>query len=373
MGDNLETMEMEQDLAQHLFKTGAILIIAGLPIGTEFGIDLCSYSVGERFRGIKMIPPGPHYIYCASKDPYGESAPRVGFIHYFKSSEIVIREWDPNNEELRIRQTNDPNLEKKRIRDNLEDLDRFLAPYNYNNFQRWKYLTDAISTDVISRCAPDCGLVRTSVEYLSCPDSERPRGGYPGNVKLLAQSVADESDLLPNLKPIPGTALKFTKLPERVPKGCSPEEISMHHIDSISAVDLLLGKFEQDIGLIQEIQLAFVFFCAGCSVDGLSHWRKILNILSNSEAAVIKHRSLYMRYLELLKHQLPELPEELMEQNDKNTVYKDVRNLVLNCTLGGLHKSGERLTKSLNETMRWTFDGLLDEDPEDMPVIIDTE
>lgn len=60
-----------------------------------------------------------------------------------------------------------------------------------------------------------------------------------------------------------------------------------------------------------------------------------------------------------------------MEQNDKNTVYKDVRSLLINSTLGGLNVSADRLTKSLLKSMKWTFDSLFDEDPDDLPVIVD--
>lgn len=119
-----ESMEMPQELARKLFEEGAILILAGIPIGTEFGIDLKTYKVGENFRGVKMIPPGSHFVHTAAEGPYGDSALRVGFIHYYKKQEIVIREWDDQNEELRERRAGDINVDIARIRDNIKDLDR---------------------------------------------------------------------------------------------------------------------------------------------------------------------------------------------------------------------------------------------------------
>lgn len=117
-------MNLSQDEAKLFFAHGAVLIIAGVPIGTEFGIDLSSYSVAEMFRGVKMIPPGPHYVYTAAQGPYGDSSSRVGFMHYFKSQEVVVREWDPEKEELRLRQCADPDTEILRIKENLLELDR---------------------------------------------------------------------------------------------------------------------------------------------------------------------------------------------------------------------------------------------------------
>jgi A1 cistron-splicing factor AAR2 len=56
-------MEMEQELAKSLLLEGATLVLMNVPVGTEFGIDLKSWTTGERFKGIKMIPPGIHMVY----------------------------------------------------------------------------------------------------------------------------------------------------------------------------------------------------------------------------------------------------------------------------------------------------------------------
>lgn len=116
---------MSPELAQQLLANGAILIVAGCPVGTEFGIDLGAYRVDERFRGVKMIPPGPHYVYTASQGTYGDSALRVGFMHFFQPQEIVIRQWNAEAEELHERNgSGDAGVEAERIRANLKELDR---------------------------------------------------------------------------------------------------------------------------------------------------------------------------------------------------------------------------------------------------------
>lgn len=72
-----------------------------------------------------MIPPGFHYVYCASKSLYNDSAPRVGFLHNFKENEILIREWNVESEELQVRVRGDPQIERQRIRENIKSLDRY--------------------------------------------------------------------------------------------------------------------------------------------------------------------------------------------------------------------------------------------------------
>lgn len=58
-----ESLEIDQDLAKRLLVEGGTFVFLGVPVGTEFGIDLKSWTVGEKFRGVKMIPPGLHFIY----------------------------------------------------------------------------------------------------------------------------------------------------------------------------------------------------------------------------------------------------------------------------------------------------------------------
>lgn len=57
------SIEMDQDLAKRLLVEGATLVILDVPIGTDIGIDIKSWNSGENFRGIKMIPPGFHFIH----------------------------------------------------------------------------------------------------------------------------------------------------------------------------------------------------------------------------------------------------------------------------------------------------------------------
>lgn len=366
-------MDMSPTLAKQLFAEGAALIIIGVPVGTEFGIDLCSYKIGENFRGVKMIPPGPHYVFCASQGLYGDSAPRVGFVHYFKGNEVIVREWDKSTEELRERIVSNPELEKKRIRENLMDLDKFLAPYDYRYVGEWKHLTDMVTELDVEKCRPTLGIIRTNIELQSCPDTERPRGmPETSQPAKAAKLTTDDNDLLPDLKPIVGTAPHFTKLPDRVPKNAKPQEISKHCIDCLEAIELLMGQFKKSDNLIAEIQLAFIFFLVGFSLESLTHWRKLLNLLANSEASVSKFKLFFMKYSELLAYQLPRLPEELMEPTERNTVYKDVRCLLVNLTVGGLSVSSERLSKKLLNCLKWKFMGLLDDDPEEMPTVVET-
>lgn len=224
---------------------------------------------------------------------------------------------------------------------------------------------------MIARTAPECGVVRTSAEFQSCPDSDRPKGQSPLTRTINIRTNQSEDELLPNLKVVPGTAPRFTKVPALYPNTASPAEISECHLDAIRAIEQYFSSFSEPFEAFREIQLSFVLFLCGCSVDALAYWRKILGLLTKSDSAITKFKYFYRRFLDVLKAQLPELPEELMMPTPNNSVFKDIRQLVINCTLGGLKDDADEFSAHLTRTMSWHFDDLFDENPEDLPVIVE--
>ncbi|XP_055709231.1 protein AAR2 homolog [Phlebotomus papatasi] len=366
---------MDQKTALHRFHHGAFLIIAGVPPKTEFGIDCSKFVIAEKFRGVKMIPPGPHFVYCASVGPFGDTAPRVGFMHCFREREIVIREWDAETEELRIRTKGDPEVEKQFIQENIREFDELLAPYDYDSLPKWHNLTTYVTAETVLNLSPSCGIIRTCADLLSCSNDDRPRGGGTCSQSTSPKShkidlLFDEDNLLPQLKPIPGTAPNFTKIPPRFCKEASPAEITSSFMDSIVALDKLMGSFSTQESLLAEIQFSFALFVAGCSTDGLAHWRKILAIICNTEEGIQKYKDFYRKFLLCVQYQLPHLPVEVMQPSSENTVYQDVRKLVANCILGKV-RDVDHFKSYLSETMLWTFEDIFEEDPEDLPVIVE--
>lgn len=234
-------------------------------------------------------------------------------------------------------------------------------------------MTNEITEEVIARIEPESGgVIRSSAEFQSCSDADRPKGQSPLTRPAKIRPNQTEDELLPNLKVVKGTAPRFTKIPALYPNSASPAEISESHLDAIRAIETYFGAFLDPYEAIREVQLSFILFLRGCSVDALAHWRKILGLLAKSESAVSKFSCFYRKYLETLKIQLPELPEELMMPTPNNNVYKDVRQLIINCTLGGLKDEADELAVQLTSTMSWYFYDLFDENPEDLPVIVET-
>jgi len=94
-------VNMNSDQALHLVKVGASLLFLNVPASTSFGIDLQMFVVGPNFKGVKMMPPGPHFIYYSAASRFGgDTSPITGFFVYVISSQVVVRQWDPKQEHL---------------------------------------------------------------------------------------------------------------------------------------------------------------------------------------------------------------------------------------------------------------------------------
>lgn len=120
MDASLDKLRMPQELAQKLFAEGAFIIMSGVQQATEVGIDLSSQKIGEMFRGFKMVPAGPHFVFTSAD----KNALRVGFIHYFHKGEVLIREWNEETEELRPYTKPDLDQQIVRIKENIKEVDK---------------------------------------------------------------------------------------------------------------------------------------------------------------------------------------------------------------------------------------------------------
>lgn len=247
-----------------------------------------------------------------------------------------------------------------------------MGPYDYQSLEKWRSFTSDITEKTIANVTPLNNIIRTSAEFQSCSDADRRRGKLTVNLEnsnLCAKRTEDE--LLPDLNTIPGTVLRFKCIPSICANNASPAEISLAHMDCIQSIDKYFDSFESAIDAIEEVQLSFVLYMSGFSLDAIAHWRKLLRLFSNSETAIGNYKIFYVRYLEILQLQLPELPEELTTVSVNNTVFKDVGNLILNCYLSGLKHETNIIQSELANKMSWNFESFFKEDPENMPAIVE--
>lgn len=263
MSDDRRVVDMDPDVARRLFEEGAFLVLLGVPQGTELGIDCKSWQVGPRFKGVKMIPPGLHFLhYCSVNRPShgGEIGPKTGLFVTLKPREILLAHWDPKEEDLDFSASQNEE-EVSRIRANLKELDTSLGPYPYEVMRKWVSLTDRLSHEVAMNLQPLSGRICAfsdvvpEIQFRHTEDrAEQPRND------TACQSMKEGLDKLPRMKQREGTELRFSAIPEKMyPPGATPAEITRCSLDLSYALDTVLQNYELRpldlLGLLDNLRL----------------------------------------------------------------------------------------------------------------------
>lgn len=111
--------------------------------------------------------------------------------------------------------------------------------YLLNNQQVLSFIMIIIS--ILNR------YVRSALELEHSNDESRQRGSAEASATrrrgLALTDEAKEDQLLPDLKPKPGTQLRFTDIPEQFyPDDATPAEITKHSLDLSFALNSYLSK-----------------------------------------------------------------------------------------------------------------------------------
>ena len=61
-------MKSEYELTYEIRMNTGVLLLLNSPKLMQFGVDLCQWTIGEKFMGIKLIPLGSHFISYALND-----------------------------------------------------------------------------------------------------------------------------------------------------------------------------------------------------------------------------------------------------------------------------------------------------------------
>ncbi|XP_019630864.1 PREDICTED: LOW QUALITY PROTEIN: protein AAR2 homolog [Branchiostoma belcheri] len=364
-------MEMNQETALQLFEEGAFFILLDVPVGTEFGIDYNSWQVGEKFKGVKMIPEGVHFVsYNTVNKEHREAAPKLGFFHYFHSKEVLVRRWDKRLEG--ISEDVIEGEELANFESSLKDLDKFLGPYPYDNYKKWKSLTNHITESLMTRLQPVSGRISSATQLVR--DSEE-KVCY--TVGELPRSMKEAEGRLPKMVAVAGTEIRFVTLPTRTyPEGASPADITKYSMDKSFMLEELLSTHyaENHMDLLGELQFAFVCFMVGQVFDAFVHWKKLVHLLCSCDEALGRHEALYSAFISTMHFQLREIPEDFFvdivsSNNFLTTTLQVFFSNLANCDAASrqLKKRGYQFKDHLTKTFRWDFDT---EQEEDAPVVV---
>jgi len=373
-------VDIDPEITRRLLIEGGTLVFLNVPTGTEFGIDLNSWNVGEKFKGVKMIPPGLHYITYGAVGKLGDTAPKTGFFHYFNRGEVVVKKWDQRMEDISDEPI--PDEEVERIRSNKMDLDKNLGHYPYDSWKKWISMTSHITEPVMKRLVPLSNKICAVSELVVDPPcaGEVAQTSTHDNSLVLQQekttlSIAEQR--LPKMSQKPGTEIRFTKFPEkRYPVGSTAAQISHHHIDMSYTLEQMVTLLDNQEQLLGELQMAFVCFLVGQVYDAWEQWKQLVHLFCSCRDVILARQSLYAAFISTLYFQLGEIPSDffvdIVTRNNfltstLQTFFSTLEDLEDQISPQVLER-GRKFKAHLTKKFKWDFDV----EPDDCaPVVVE--
>ncbi|XP_043237426.1 protein AAR2 homolog [Amphibalanus amphitrite] len=356
-------LKMDPDTAKKLFDVGATVVFLDVPQNTEVGIDMNVWRTGDKFKGLKMIPPGLHMLHYSAVGKESMAAPRTSFFHFFGEGEILVRKWDPVTETLKEVSDDD----KDRIKSNKEELDRFLGAFPYDTWKKWYALTSHVSEEIMKRVQPVSEML-CSASLLEA-DEEQP--------KFDAAGSSSEERMLPKMHLKSGTELRFTALPSALClENASPEFRTAYSLDSSLRLEKMLEGSMAPSQLLGELQVAFVSFLVGHVYDAFEHWKKLVHLFCTCDVALRRYPDMFLQLLTCMHYQIQEVPEDFFtdiiskENFLVHTLHILFTNLEEEDVPTGLRQRGMLFRQHLMQKFKWDFS---EEPDEYAPTIVDAE
>lgn len=394
---------MDQETAQILFHEGATMVCLDVPEGTEFGFDYSSWTAGPLFKGVKMIPPGIHFVYYSARNKQAdEVGPRTGTFINFEQKSVVVRKWNPIAEELTEDGISADDVQ--RIQDNLKDLDRFLGPYPYEGYKKWVSLSNFITPELLDKLQPQSKRICSVTDLVSEVSNTQSRklrktsGSTKTSEDQDETNVSKEKDLqdnkeenaeptslkdaesrLPYMKVREESKIQFSKIPkQKYPPGCSPAEMTKYSIDSSYALESILcsNYKENESKILGEIQFAFICFLIGQVLDAFEQWKNLVHVMCTSEEALQNQASLFLNFISVIHYHIQETPEDffvdILSANNflTSTLQEFFSNLENMSSDSDLKKRGLKFRDYLTQKFKWDFTS----EPDDYaPTVVDLE
>eukprot|EP00258_Populus_trichocarpa_P028174 XP_024444193.1 protein AAR2 homolog isoform X2 [Populus trichocarpa] len=369
---------MDPETALELVKQGATLLLLDVPQYTLVGIDTQMFTVGPAFKGIKMIPPGPHFVYYSSSSKDGKQfSPIVGFFVDADPSEVIVRKWNQQEERL----VKVPEDEEERFCQAVKSLefDRYLGPYNLSQYGEWKQLSSYLTKTIIKRIEPIGGEITVACESEMDKNSpktsiERALDAQLGTGKFSASTSVDRSKK---------RGCYYTTIPRVIKRrGMEGKELTSLNLDKTELLESVLIKDyggSEDL-LLGELQFAYIAFLMGQSLEAFFQWKSLVSLLLSCIEAPFRTRShLFTKFIKVIFYQLKYgLQKDRKESNGAGIAVSSLLDESWFSADSFLHRlcKTRKLKELLENILGWEFqqnsavDGIyFEEDDEFAPVV----
>ncbi|KAG0344856.1 a1-alpha2 repression [Podila humilis] len=360
---------MDNNTLKRLFKAGAILLVLDAPQNQlEFGIDVNCWNTGPKFKGIKIIPPGAHFVYYSlhtSKnkptEPQDESGTmevteggptggdvRIGFWHVFESGEVVVMKWNAYNEEMEL-ETDKEQI--ARYKAGIEEFDQFLGAYPLlppeSTYPAWVKISNHIQKNTISRVFVDRGFVNSHDDQLEDElsratkiierqgkeeqekekktEAKLHRGQAARTTTTISEEGEEEMDIdtqspatqheAPTQVPVKKeqmVAFTAINLRSSFRRGAVGEEVTRYSMDKSWLLnELFTTVYKSDVSsFLGEYQAAFVTMLLSYHLGAFRQWKAMTILICQSKEALSSsnYTRLFAEFIQTLYGQLASIP-----------------------------------------------------------------
>ncbi|KAL8106690.1 hypothetical protein AgCh_023440 [Apium graveolens] len=388
---------MDSETSLELVRKGTTLLLLDVPQFTLIAIDTQVFSAGPNFKGIKMIPPGPHFFYYSPSNRDGnEFSPIVGFFFDASPSKVIVRKW--NLEEERFIKLSEEEEERYAQAVRSLEFDRELGPYALDQFKEWKSLSNYITESTIERIPEPIG---GEITIASEPEMS---GNIPktGKEKALAEQLCS-SKFSRSSDKNQKVHCYYTSVPRLIKhKGMCANELTSLNLDKTQLLEELLTKEfggAEDL-LLAELQFAFIAFLMGQSLESFLQWKTLLTLFFGCTEAPFRTRSkLFTKFIKVLYYQLKfglqENKKDVDVERESTSVLfdeswlsadsfmyhlcKDFFQLILEAPVvdGDLISWTRKVKELLETTLGWSFlqsdtiDGIYFEDSDEFAPVVE--
>lgn len=278
-------------------RSSAVLLL-DLPASSLAGIDLLSFTTSPRFRGVKNLPPGYHFIFTGASDAFSVRHGLWFTVEANSDPQLWISRWHSESDAL---VTELDTAERLRWRANIGEFWREgLAPYRQSTKDdesegenEWSLLTSAITTDLLSR------ITNGDMHHwclTSASSTSMDRDEIPG---ITAEDFATSAVEVLCLLPI--------DLKKTWREGATGRERTNAAMDRSWALEHIIAENTTNHtanDVIGELQFCFLMTLTLNNWSCFEQWKRILTLVLTCKAAVHSRADFYVSFIAALRQQL---------------------------------------------------------------------
>ena len=348
----MEELRLSPEEARQLNSANATLLLLDVPPLSQLGLDYLTFTTASLFKGIKMIPPGPHLLHYSPPPPSHSlspslytptpsSPPSYQWLYLHPSQILPLRLHPPPSSHLLPLSPTSTHRYALGVAN--FDFDRGLGPYPLTRWPRWASLTSHLTEPLLHALEGERrrgdeewesawtlgdkagtgtddrgkrGRGQTTAERREQRRREEEEGGERGGggVRRPLRSALSEAY----------TSIYTAVPPLVMPAGASPSDITALHLDRSHTLTALLSALTSRYSspsadavppftlLLAELQHCFLSFLIAQHPPAFSHYRHLLHLLCLCSSHLTSHPPHLAALLTTLRPQLEELPEDLL-------------------------------------------------------------